>query len=56
MAGDDHDGAIGEGLQKPSACRPGSLRIDAEAAVELRVGALERCMHDVAAQDHGALR
>src|SRR5262249_30589527 len=56
MAGDDHDGAIGEGLQKAPACCARSLRIDAKAAVELRLGALKRRMHDIAAQEHGCPR
>ena len=32
------------------------FRVYAEAAVELRFGALQRRMHNIAAQDHGCLR
>ena len=49
MTGDDHDRAIGKGLQKASACYPRSLCIDAKAAVELRLCALKRRVHDIAA-------
>jgi hypothetical protein len=56
MSGDDHDRTIREGLQKALACCPRSLRIDAKAAVELRLGALKSRMHDIAAQDDGSLR
>src|SRR5712692_6357303 len=52
MSGDHHDRAIGEGLEKAPSCRSRRLRVDAEAAVELRLGALKSRMHDIAAQDH----
>ena len=53
MSGHDHDWAIGEGLEEAPPCRSRRLRVDAEAAVELRLGALQRRVHDVATQDHG---
>src|SRR5881392_3228099 len=39
MSGNDHDRAIGEGLEEAPPCRSRRLRVDAEAAVELRLGA-----------------
>src|SRR5438477_1973865 len=56
MSGDDHHRAIGEGLEESPACRARHFRVYAEAAVELGFGALQRRMHDIAAQDHGCLR
>src|SRR5262245_17769383 len=56
MARDDHNGAIGEGLQKALACCPRGSCIDAKAAVELWLGALKRRMHNIATQDHGCPR
>ena len=52
MSGDDHCGAIGEGLKEPLPRRARHLRVDAKAAVELGLGALQRRVHDVAAEDH----
>jgi hypothetical protein len=56
MSGDHHDGAIGEGLEEAPPCRSRRVRVDAEAAIELRLGALQRRMHDITAQDHGCMR
>src|ERR1700746_485157 len=56
MSGNKHCGAIGEGLKETPPCRARHFRIDTKAAVELRFGALQRRMHDIAAQDHGCLR
>src|SRR6516165_2786343 len=56
MSGDDHHRAIGEGLEEAPACRARHFGIYAEAAVELGFGALQRGMHDIAAQDHRCLR
>ena len=53
MSGNDHDRAIGEGLEEAPPCRSRRFRVDAEAAVELRLGALQRRVHDIATQDHG---
>src|SRR5437870_2482856 len=55
MSGNDHGRAIGEGFEEAPPCRSRHFRVDAKAAVELRLGALQRGMHDVAAQDHGCL-
>ena len=44
MSGDDHDRAIGEGLEEAPPYRSRRFRVDAEAAVELRFGALQRRM------------
>src|SRR5712671_2596961 len=52
MSGDDHDWAIDEGLKEAPPCRSRRLCADAETAVELRLGALQRRMHDIATQDH----
>ena len=54
MSGDDHHWTIGEGLEESPACRARQYRVYAEAAVELGFGALQRRVHDIAAQDHGA--
>src|SRR5262249_16056101 len=56
MSGDDHHGAIGEGFEEAPPCRARRSRVDAKAAVELGFGALQRRMHDIAAQDHGCSR
>src|SRR5215471_10025309 len=56
MSGDDHRRAIGESLEEPPACRARHFGIYAEAAVELGFGALQRGMHDIAAQDDGCVR
>src|SRR5215472_12044164 len=56
MSRDDHRRAIGEGLEEAPACRARRFGIYAEAAVELGFGALQRGVHDIAAQDHGCLR
>ena len=56
MSGHDHDRAIGEGLEEAPPCRSRRFRVNAEAAVELRLGALQRRVHDIATQDHGCLR
>ena len=53
MSGNDHDRAIGEDLEEAPSCRSRRLGLDAGAAVELRLGALQRRMHDIATQDHG---
>src|SRR6266478_1773139 len=53
MSGNDHDRAIGEGLEEAPPCRSRRFRVDAEAAVELRLGALQRRVHDIATQDRG---
>ena len=52
VGGDDHDRSIGKGLDEPPPCRARHFRVDAKAAVELGFGALQRRMHDIAAQDH----
>src|ERR1700758_5121288 len=51
MSGDDHRRAIGEGLEEAPACCARHFGIYAEAAVELGFSALQRRMHDIAAQD-----
>ena len=56
MSGDDLHRAIGESLEEAPPCRTRGFRVDAEAAVELRFGALQRRMHDIAAKDDGCLR
>src|SRR6516162_523631 len=56
VGGDDHDRSIGKGLDKPQPCRACHFCVDAKAAVELGFGALQRRVHDIAAQDHGWLR
>src|SRR6516162_10752649 len=56
MSGDDHHRAIGEGLEESPACRARHFRVDAEAAVELGFGALQRRVHDISAEDDGCLR
>ena len=56
MSGDDHHRAIGESLEEAPPCRTRGFRVDAEAAVELRFGALQRRMHDIAVQNWGCLR
>ena len=53
VTGDNHDWAIGEGLEEPPAGRSRRVRVNAKAAVELWRGALQRGMHDIATQDHG---
>jgi hypothetical protein len=53
MSKNDHDRAIGEGLEEASPCRSRRFLVDAEAAVEPRLGALQRRVHDVATQDYG---
>ena len=53
MSGNDHDRAIDEGLEEAPPCRSRRLGVDAEAAVELRLGALQRRVHDIATQDRG---
>ena len=53
MSGHDHDRAIGEGLDEAPPCRSRRFRVNAEAAVELRLGALQRRVHEIATQDHG---
>ncbi len=55
MRRNDHGRAIGEGFEKAPPCRSRDFRVDAKAAIELRLGALQRRMHDVAAQDHRCL-
>ena len=40
MSRDDHHRAIGESLEEAPPCRARGFRVDAEAAVELRFGAL----------------
>src|SRR6516165_12459523 len=56
MSGDDHRRAIGEGLEEAPACRARQFRVYSEAAIELGLGALQRGVHDIAAQHHGCLR
>ena len=51
MGGNDHDGAIRESLKEALPGCSRHLRIDAETAVEPRFGALQRRMHDIAAED-----
>jgi hypothetical protein len=53
MSGNDHGRAIGEGLKEAPPCRSRHFRVNAEAAVELRLGALQRSVHNMATQDHG---
>src|SRR5215469_16991629 len=55
MSRDDHRRTIGEGFKEARPRRSCGFRVDAEAAVELGFGALQR-MHDIPAQDHGSLR
>ena len=55
MSGNDHGRAIGERFEEAPPCRSRRFWVDAKAAVELRLGALQRCVHDVAVQDHGCL-
>src|ERR1700757_4396156 len=57
VRGNYHHWAIGKRLQEPSTCDSRHFRVYAEAAVELRLGALQGGMHDIAAQDQrGVLR
>src|SRR5262245_51786014 len=53
VSGNNHDRGVGEGLEETAPSSSCCLHIDAEAAVELRLGALQRRMHDIATQDHG---
>jgi hypothetical protein len=53
MSGNDHDRAIGEGVEEAPSCRSRHFRVNAEAAIELRLGALQRSVHNMATQDRG---
>jgi hypothetical protein len=57
MCGNNHDRGIGEGLEETASGRSRGFRVDTEAAIELRLGTLQSCMHNVATHDHrGTLR
>ncbi len=53
MSRNDHYVSISEALEEPPPGRSSHFRVDAKAAVELRLGTLQSGMHDVATQDHG---
>src|SRR5215470_12428808 len=52
MCGNNYDRGISEGPEKTPPRRLRRFRVHTEAAVELRLGALQRGMHDVATDDH----
>src|ERR1700736_6762795 len=52
MSGDNHDRSVGKGLEEAPPCRTRRFRVDAKTAVELGLSALQRRMHDIAAQNH----
>src|SRR3974377_2456226 len=56
MSRDNHDRSVGKGLEETPPCRTRRFRADAKTAVELGLSALQRRMHDIAAQDDGCLR
>jgi len=53
MSGDHRNRAIGEGFEEAPSCRSRRFRVNAEAAIELRLGALQRRVHDIATPDRG---